>query len=279
MLRSHASRVRFAVMKRHALPDADLRAEARHLYGADPAGYEAGRPDYPERVYEVLATRCGVRPGASVLEIGPGTGRVTRRLTALGATVVAVEPDRALVAHLREHAAVSGTQVIGGSFEDVELPENRFDAVVAAMSFHWVDQDIGLPKLHRVVRADGSVALWWTVFGDPSTRDPFDEATRHLTEELVPDHHVPFELDVASWTRDLTSAAGLVDVSAELIPWTARFELEQLRAFYGSMIAVRRLSNREREALLGELASIAKAEFGSVVERPFVTALYTGRRA
>ncbi|MDQ4019422.1 MAG: methyltransferase domain-containing protein [Actinomycetota bacterium] len=270
-------------MNRRALPDAALRADARRLYGADPAGYEAGRPDYPERVYELLATRCGVRGGARVLEIGPGTGRVTRWLTALGAEVVAVEPDPALAARLQGQRGVSRAEVVCGSFEDVALPKSHFDVVVAAMSFHWVNQDVGLPKLRRVVRSGGWVALWWTVFGDPSRPDPFDEATRHLTDALVSDtaaeKRAPFELDVASWSQDLEQRAGLVDVAAERVAWTARFDTERLRAFYGSMIAVRRLAAPERERLLDGLAEVAARTFGGTVERPFVTAVYTGRRS
>jgi hypothetical protein len=70
-----------------------LRREARTIYGGDPAGYEAGRPDYPDELYDILGSRCGLRPGASVVEIGAGTGLVTRRLVAAGARVTAVEPD------------------------------------------------------------------------------------------------------------------------------------------------------------------------------------------
>lgn len=270
-------------MNQHALPDAALRADARRLYGADPAGYEAGRPDYPARVYELLTTRCGVRGGVRALEIGPGTGRVTRWLTALGADVVVVEPDRTLAARLQGQRGVSGAEVVCGSFEDVALPESHFDVVVAAMSFHWVDQDVGLPKLQRVLRSRGWAALWWTVFGDPSRPDPFDEATRHLTDALVADtaadERAPFELDVASRRQDLEHRAGLVDVAAELVPWTARFDIERLRAFYGSMIAVRRLAEPERDRLLDRLAEVAGGTFGGTVERPFVTAVYTGRRS
>ena len=57
-----------------------LRQQARTIYGRDAQGYDTGRPDYPAEVYEILAARCGLRAGASVVEIGPGTGLVTRRL-------------------------------------------------------------------------------------------------------------------------------------------------------------------------------------------------------
>src|ERR1039458_7195276 len=86
-----------------------LRAEARSVYGLDVAGYDAGRPEYPQRVYEVLETRCGLRAGSVVLECGPGTGQVTRRLVEAGARVVAIEPDPAMAAYLRQ--ALQGKEV------------------------------------------------------------------------------------------------------------------------------------------------------------------------
>lgn len=265
------------------LPDERLRTEARRLYGADPEGYEAGRPDYPERVYELLTTRCGLGPSATVMEIGPGTGRVTRRLTALGAQVLAIEPDRAMAAHLRASTDPSRVQVLAVSFEDAPIGEDRFDLAVAAMSFHWVDQDVGLPKLGRVIRPGGWVALWWTLFGDPTRPDPFLEATRELIEPRGSSSgsgdRVPFEVDAEGWVAALSGRAGLVDVESEQIPWTVRLDPERLRALYGTMIAIRRRSPSAQQQILDRLASIAWSDFGGLVERPFLTSIYVGRRA
>jgi SAM-dependent methyltransferase len=268
-------------MRGLVLPGGDQRAEARRLYGADPLGYEQGRPDYPDRVYELLQTRCGLRPGTTVVEIGPGTGRVTERLTRLGARVVGVEPDPALAAYLRDRMAGTGTDVLAGTFEDASLAEGGYDLAVAAMSFHWLAQDVALPKLGRIVRPGGSVALWWTVFGDPSRPDPFHDATHQLIDRPAGREHAdrpPFELDEAGWRHALARGAGLVDVDAELIRWTARLDTDALRALYGSMIAVRRRPEPERRALLDELVRRALSDFGGVIERPFVTAMYTARR-
>ncbi|MFG1885967.1 hypothetical protein [Micromonospora sp. NPDC049102] len=55
----------------------DQRLIRRGSFDEDPDNYQAARPGYPRRVYEVLAD-YGLRPGARVLEIGPGTGQVTR---------------------------------------------------------------------------------------------------------------------------------------------------------------------------------------------------------
>ncbi|MCU1426486.1 MAG: hypothetical protein JWL83_486 [Actinomycetia bacterium] len=262
-------------------PPEALRSDARRVYGLDPEGYEAGRPDYPERVYDVLTARCGLTAGTAVVEIGPGTGLVTRQLLARGARVVAVEPDRALAAHLVRTTASADLAVILSTFEDAPLDDAHFDLAVAAMSFHWVDQDVGMAKLGRVVRPGGWVALWWTVFGDPGRADPFHDATKDLVGDgsnADEPGRPQFELDVAARQFDLVQRAGLVDVEAELLPWTVRMSSMELRALYASMIAVRRRPQPEQQRVLDTLVSIADDEFGGVVERPFVTSLYTARR-
>ncbi|MGH9025786.1 MAG: class I SAM-dependent methyltransferase [Acidimicrobiia bacterium] len=262
-------------------PPTWLRSDARQVFGDDPANYDAGRPHYPERAYELLISRCGLKPGAAALEIGPGTGRVTRRLHDLGATITAVEPDDALASYLQTSMRAQDVTLIVATFEDARLPNDAFDLVVAAMSFHWVDQEIGQAKLGHVLRPGGWAALWWTVLGDPERPDPFQEATQGLLEQHDVVTSLPqpqFELDVAERSRGLATGAGLDDVEAELIPWTILLDTPALRALYGSMIHVRRLPPERRETLLDALGDIARTELGDVIERPLVTAVYTGRK-
>ena len=265
-------------------PPRAMRAEARRVYGEDPLGYEAGRPAYPARVDEVLTTRCGLGPGTDALEVGPGTGRATRALLARGARVVAVEPDPTLAAKLPGLVGAEGRpelQVVAAGFEEAELPEGAFDLAAAATSFHWVDQAVGLPKLGRLLRPGGWAALWWTVFGDHTRPDPFHDATCGLLG--VPPRPVgsppAFELDEDARRADLAGLAGLGDVRCDMVRWSSgRLGPDGVRAMYASLITVRRRPPAEREQVLDALVEVAKGEFGGVVERPFVTAIYTGRR-
>jgi SAM-dependent methyltransferase len=256
-----------------------LRVEARQLYGRDAAGYDAGRPQYPEDVYDVLVARCGLAQGTTVLEIGPGTGLVTRRLVGFGAKVVAVEPEPALADYLAKSVEGSDVRIIVEKFEDARLDDGQFDLAVAATSFHWVDQTIGAPKVGRVVRSGGWVAIWWTVLGDPDRPDPFSQAM----VEIIggdPEHQVggsAFQLGLMGGRRDLERMAGLTNVEAEVFRWTARFDPEQLRALYASLSHVRRQSPLDQERLFGALAAMVCDEVSGTVHHPFVTALYTGR--
>ncbi|MEU0077263.1 methyltransferase domain-containing protein [Micromonospora tulbaghiae] len=117
----------------------DQRLSRRGSFVEDPDSYQAARPGYPRLVYEVLAD-CGLRPGARVLEIGPGTGQVTRPLVAAGASVLAVELGGRLAARLRTNLAGRDVTVIEGDFATVALPDGTFDLAVCATAFHWLDR-------------------------------------------------------------------------------------------------------------------------------------------
>src|ERR1700722_20282883 len=133
------------------MTDAPAPSEGREMAGRDPAAYDLGRPEYPERVWRVLESRCGLRAGARVVEIGPGTGLVTRRLLATKARVTAAEPNASMVAYLRAHFGGPTVEVVRPPSEDADLGEGVFDVAVAATSFHWVDKTRGVGALRRAL--------------------------------------------------------------------------------------------------------------------------------
>lgn len=256
-----------------------LRVTARSIYGGDAPGYAAGRPDYPDQVYETLRHRCGLRADSEVLEVGAGTGLVTRRLLGLGARVVAVEPDQQMADYL-VGALGQRIDLVIGTFEEANLGKNRFDLVAAATSFHWVDQSIGLPKLGRILRPGGWAAIWWTIFDDPGREDDFREALRVRLgrDDFGGQRKVDFQLDTTARHRDLTEVAGLEAVDSEVIHWTVELTSSQLRALYGSLIDVRQRPAEEQQQALDQISMLADEGFGGRVVRPFVTVMYTGRR-
>jgi SAM-dependent methyltransferase len=259
------------------------RSEGRQLFGLDPCGYEAGRPDYPSFVYDNLRERCGLAPGARVLEVGPGTGIVTRRLLAAGARVVAVEPDPSLVSCLKEAMSSEDLQIIGASFEEAELDRGSFDLAVAATSFHWVDQEAGLTKLGQLIRPGGWIAMWWTLFRDPNHPDPFSREAEELLGSdtrgaFDESGRPPFQLDHDHRQRDLARWAQVEEVTGELVSWTCVLTPSQATALYASMATVIRRPITEQQELLDQLERLATDAFNGRVERQFVTAFYTGRR-
>jgi SAM-dependent methyltransferase len=254
-----------------------LRASAREHYGADANSYEAGRPDYPPEIYAMLRDRCGIRSGSRILEIGPGTGQVTRHLLAAGARVVAVEPDPGFGEYLRDQ--LPQVQVVPRIFEEAEVGDG-FDAVVAATSFHWLDQAVALPKVHAALRPGGWAAIWWTVFSDPYRPDPLlDAAIDRLGFEPGNQRGgTEFQRDIDARQTDLRDLAGLCEISAELIPWDLTMDAGRTRELFNSMITVRQSPDADRAHVLDTLSTLVEERFGGTVRRPMLTVLYLGRR-
>lgn len=264
------------------MADAFDRSEGRVLFGANPAGYDSARPGHAERVYELLAERCGLAPGTAVLEVGPGTGQATRRLLALGAEpLVAVEPDPALAAYLRESFG-ERVEIMETVLEEAELASEAFAVAAAASSFHWIDESTGLAKLRAALRPGGWAAVWWTLFGIDDEHDAFIEATSPLLEDLSPSpsHGTcgkPYALDTETRLEALREV-GFQDAGHETMRWSTSWDTEGIRALYGTFSPIARLDDARRTEILDGIARIAETEFGGRVGRTLLTSLYTARR-
>jgi SAM-dependent methyltransferase len=260
------------------------REEGRRLFGTDPETYDNARPGHAERVYEVLVERCGLGAGTSVLEVGPGTGRATRRLLELGASpLVAIEPNPELARYLAG-AVGDRVDIRVTALEDAELPASAFDLATAASSFHWVERAAGLDIVFRTLRPGAWVALWWTGFGDSSRPDPFRDATSellaHMPRSPLGSHRggrTPTEGGREAWLGALAEA-GFEDAAHERIPWTKTFDAKGIRAVFSTFSPFLYVDERTRTEALDALERIALTEFGDRVEKPIATSLYTARK-
>jgi SAM-dependent methyltransferase len=260
------------------------RSRGRSLFGRDPSLYESGRPDYPERVYELLSDRCGLGAASRAFEVGAGTGQATVRLAEAGGSVAAIEPDPALAAALSEKVhEFPNVSVHVAPFEETP-PEDSFDLGVAATSFHWIDPAVGLPKVRTLLVPGGWWAMWWTVFMDPECPDPFYEATDSILAPLSRRPSAgaaggpPLALDLDRRRAEL-KAAGMVNVETEVIRWAARLDAKEIRSLYSTFSSIAQLPAPKREAVLDAVEAVAKDSFEGHVERPFQTVIYTSQRA
>jgi SAM-dependent methyltransferase len=250
------------------------------VFGAVAGSYQDARPDYPDRVFEILRERCGLGPSSRVLEIGPGSGKATRRLLEAGAHVVAVEPSPPLAEELSARfTAEPRPEIVRATFEDARLSPSSFDLVVAATAFHWLDAALVLPKIVLILRPRGWLALWWNVFGDPDLPDPFDDATGQILNDLEPSPSegaggMPFSLDVRARTSEL-EGCGFENIEYEALRWTLTLDPSETRRLYATYSNIARLPSARRDAILDAIEHVAAAPFGGRVERQMVTPIYT----
>jgi SAM-dependent methyltransferase len=121
--------------------------------------YDRARRGYPPELVDAACEIGGLGLDSHVVEVGCGTGKLTRVLAERGFRVEAVDPGPALVRVARRHLGESAVQFHISRFEDVDLPAGAFAAVFSATAFHWVDPAVGWSKVARLLRPDGIFAL------------------------------------------------------------------------------------------------------------------------
>lgn len=257
------------------------------VFNEVPELYDRVRPGYPDELFADLAAITGLTDASAVLEVGCGTGQATRSLAALGCSVTAVEPGVDLAALARRRVAASGdVEIETSTFEEWDDRGRRFDALVAASSWHWVDPSTGWRRAHDVLRPGGWLALLGNVVVRREGEPEVYAETADLHTRFSPGNpgwgHPPLEEDV----RATDEGWGPIDGPGDLFgPTTVRW-YPTVQWFDGAGFAdllrstslYRRLDDDVREPLLDAIAERIRTEMGDRAPRRYVSVLRTGRR-
>ena len=257
------------------------------MFGRDPEAYARARLPYPNRVYDILRSRCGLRAGAAVFEIGPGTGIATRELLRWGANpLTLVERDRRLAGFLSGSLGPGERRVTMriGPFERAVLRPRSFDLGVAATSFHWLPERPALRKIAGLLKPGGWWASWNTYHGDPFRPTPFQRALRPLYRELAGGRS-PRRSAREAAARDrrqrldaLRSVERFDRISREDIHWSVTLEAAHIRALWGTFSDIVTLPPGRRERFLNQLEGVVNEQFGGRARIAVLTPMHTARR-
>lgn len=176
------------------------RHDLGRVFNEVPELYDRVRPGYPDDLFADLVAITGMDERSSVLEVGCGTGQATRSLAAVKCSVTAIEPGADMAALARQRIAIfRNVEVETSTFEEWDDRGRRFDALVAASSWHWVDPSIGWPRAYDVLYPGG----WMALLGNVVVRRPGEPEvyaeTADLHERFCPGNpgwgHPPLEDD------------------------------------------------------------------------------------
>ena len=267
------------------------------------AEYDRCRPAYPDELVDRACCVAGIGSGDRVLEVGCGTGQLTRSLLARGLRVVALEPGTHLMSLAEANLAGRGdVEFVNARFEGADLPGGRYRAVFSATAFHWIDPGVSWQKTARLLAPGGTLALiQYCGLDDPRTSG--DQAM--LLSSLA---RIAPEL-AAGWPayRDLTTtAAGLQqrcdnvseawawvgshdvarayagrlfgDVRFATVPIVDEYTADELTGLFRTISSYSRLSQEQREGLENEHAAMYE-RLGRPIRSSTVAVLVTARRS
>ena len=242
--------------------DPDHAAQRRRQassFGAAAAAYERGRPPYPAEAVDWLLPEGASR----VLDLGAGTGKLTRQLRDRGLDVIAVEPSEGMRGQLAR--AVPGVAVHAGSAEQIPLPGDSVHAVLVAQAWHWVDRSRAVPEVARVLVPGGRLGLVWNI------RDEREDWVAELGQIL----HDPGEHH-----RQDRGIIGppFGPVEHRDVEWTHQLSRDELIDLAASRSYVITMPDQERAAVLAGVAHLADRLLGPAgageLVLPYVTECY-----
>jgi SAM-dependent methyltransferase len=223
-----------------------------------PEDYERGRPSWPTESVRI----SGLPSTATVLDLGAGTGKLTRLLVSAFDRVVAVEPAdamrRLLVALCPEAEALLGTG------QAIPLADASVDAVFAAQAFHWFDDGRAVAEIGRVLRPGGALVLMWNLPSGPW--EPSTAGADELLIERMPKGdlgHIPLDLGgprASSDWRPAVADSPFEPFESTMLPNPQTLDREGLVAFFASMGWLADLPDEERLPLLDEVRSLLTAD-------------------
>jgi SAM-dependent methyltransferase len=264
------------------------RRSLGHVFNEVPELYDRVRPGYPDELFADLVAITGLDDKSSVLEVGCGTGQATRSLAALACSVTAVEPGVDMAALARERLATFRNVTIETStFEEWDDRGARFDLVVAASAWHWVDPSIGWQRAHDVLHPGGWMALLGNVVvRRPGEREVYAE-TADLHERFSPGNpdwgHPPLEDEVRSTGDDwglVTGPGGLFGpTTVRWYPTVQWLDGDGFADLLRSTSIYRRLDSDVREPLLDAIATRIRTRMGDRASRRYLSVLRVGQRA
>jgi SAM-dependent methyltransferase len=247
----------------------------RNAFGAAADLYDRVRPNYHEAA--IRWTLDGVH--GTVVDLGAGTGILTRQLLESGHRCVPVEPDPAMRARCEERMReVFGTaspktpEALDGSAERIPLPDASVDAVVAGQAYHWFDPARAHPEIARVLRPGGVFAPMWNIRDE--TEPWVAELTRVLHSQDGSGIHAGWQgvsLDEHFHTTEQATFRFTVRHTPDSL-----IQLLRSRSYYLTGAPQRRatLEHDLRELLASHPDLTGRAEF----ELPYLTVAYRARR-
>lgn len=261
------------------------RDRLRSTFDGAASLYDEVRPGYPEGLFDDVVSLSGIPSGSRILEVGCGTGQATLPFARRGYEILCVELGEHLAELARRNlAGYPEVEVRVDAFEEYPLPESRFDLVVSATAFHWLDPALAYPKVARSLKPGGTIALFWNEHVRTDADTGLFEAMQEVYAREAPEifdggyEGPPRPEDVPDRTGEIEDSGLFGPVVRRSHLWdqayTAAGYLRLLDTYSGHMS----LRDETRTRLYAGIARLIEEGYGGRIVKGYQTSLYVARR-
>ena len=256
--------------------------------------YDKYRWDYPAELFADAIQYSGSGNGNRAIEIGAGTGKATAPFLDAGYAVTAVEMGANMTEFLRDKfKGYEKLNVITSTFEDANLEDESCDLIYAASAFHWIDAEVGCPKVMRLLKSGGAFVLFRNnaVRADDDelynavnaayekyyySQYKTDERPVKISEMTEDDFRKPAEIH-RGFRFDSLEQYGFCDIVMKLYRATRMYGADEYISLQDTMSDHRAMTDESRAALYTEIKEAIK-KHGGQQKMNFIFQLYMGRK-
>ncbi len=233
----------------------DNNAKAYHRY----------RPKCPIHIIDQLRLRTHLAPASRILEIGCGTGQLTLDLAKWQHSLVAVEKGSQLAAIAKVNMRpYPKAEVITADFEEWMDEDQKFDLVVACQSFHWIEAQLGIQKVHHLLKPGGKFALIWHL--DTSQNTIFWKQSTPIYQSFFPrkSGHQPLTSQASKFQSLLADSKLFGEVQRYEYPWEITYSKEDYLGLLSTFSLQGSLPPVVQQEFFQQISSLIEKSGGSV---------------
>ena len=240
--------------------------------------YERVRPAYPAAIFRDILRYQPLNAESRVLEIGMGTGRATGPFLETGCRLVGIEPGGNLLkAAVKRFGGYANFSAFPGRLQDYACPDERFDLVCAATSFHWIPEAYGYRRVYGLLRKGGAFARFRYHAGPDRKRRALTEEIRALYRECMPEKPEGFTEADAAAIAGTAEKYGFRETGYRLYHTEKDFTADEYLALLGTYPDHVKLEEPKRSRLLDGIQS-AIARNGGVITVSYTMDLELARK-
>jgi SAM-dependent methyltransferase len=234
--------------------------------------YAAHRIGYSNELYDTIAA-FGLRRGATILDVGCGTGIAGAPFAANGFPLTGVDTSEAMLAKAKEH--YPNASFVEGSAEALPFPNERFDVVISAQVYHLLDRARALAEAHRVLRPGGTIAIWWKQL---MSRDAVTDLREATFRELGAEAPVS---GLTGGFREFYAAQQFTDQTLRVIPWRTNMPLDRFLGQERSRVSTHRVLGGKARQYFAQLERRLRERLGEgnpTVPLAYIQYLYLAKK-
>ncbi|MFE4714000.1 class I SAM-dependent methyltransferase [Paenibacillus sp. NPDC056722] len=254
--------------------------DKRLTFNEDMENYDKWRPTYCDKLFQDIMAHAQIEQDNKAIEVGIGTGQATRPFLETGCELTAIELGTDLAEYSRlKFREFENFTVCNTTFEEFECPDNSIDLIYSATAFHWIPEEVSYPKVSKLLKTDGTLALFWNRPFVARENDELHQNIQAIYQKYRPSNTTIIENDTARYNNisKTIHAYGFRDVVFKLYHLTRSFSSTDYIALLNTYSDHRTMPSITKERFEDEIKE-AIIKFGDVLIVYDTIDLYLARK-